>query len=1153
MKKLLLACMLALGIGASAQITVGSGNTTNSTGPWSSCWGYSYHQQIYTQPSINAAGTITSITLTSAGTLPTTATGATPNDPQGANTNFKIYLGHTTKAIFASTTDWEPAANLTLVYDGALTMPTTSGQQLTINLTTPFAYNNTDNLVIAFDENSPGYACSYTWVANTAQTNMTIYQRSDTVNADPAAPPTGTRSNTTPQVILGGLVATNPPSCVTISAPANAATGVSVTPAITWPAAGGATSYDLAIGTTAGGTDVMPLTDVGNVTSYTLPGANALAYNTVYYVTVYPKNALGTASGCTSNSFTTANIPCPTVTAPVAAAAGQSLTPTFTWNAVTGATGYKITIGTTSGGSDILNAQDVSNVTTWNYAGPALSNSATYYYTINSYDATNASTSCTVRNFTTICGVLAAPYIQNFNSGSLASCWSTFSTNNTGYALWRFSGTADYGTTNLGQVGGTYAWVDASTPYAAIHDVTLQSPQIDLTGLVSPMVQFKWFKNHSTTATGTTQPAYDNNLLTVMVRDVATSTWDTIFNDDSNLLGWRTEYITLPATYVNKVIEVRFIVDKDVAGNPYFYDNIILDDVEVKETPACLEPSGITSSNIMLTSADLSWTAPATAPANGYDVYYSTTNTAPTATTTPNTSVGAGVTTANLAGLTANTTYYVWVRSNCGTSQSAWVGSTVFTGYCQPSVSGTSYWITNFTSTGATTDISYTGTSTATGGYRDLTATHKISNYEGSVTPITLAMGPSSNAGFAVWIDWNNDLLFDVSEKMYATTSYVTTTVGATITVPTGTALGNYRMRVVMDYNNSAPTNPCGAIASGEYIDAIFEVVVPPACAAPTALATSNITTASADLSWTAPTAAPANGYDVYYSTTNTAPTSTTTPTTTSGTTSVSLTPLAQNTMYYVWVRSNCSSTDQSSWVALPSFTTLATPPANDDCSTPNSLTPGGAFAQNAITGSNAGATNTTDATATHTCQATASKEVWYSVVVPASGTITIETKAVTGSTVTDTVLTAYTGSCGALTQVGCDDDAGDVNFSLLTLGSANGVNAGDTVLISVWNYSSTTSGDFQVSAYDGSLAANEVVNIKNDVKIYPNPFTDVVNISNVRNVKSISIVDMAGRVVKTIAKPTAQISLGELKSGMYLINIQNIDGTTNVVKAIKK
>src|SRR5690606_33143574 len=75
------------------------------------------------------------------------------------------------------------------------------------------------------------------------------------------------------------------------------------------------------------------------------------------------------------------------------------------------------------------------------------------------------------------------------------------------------------------------------------------------------------------------------------------------------------------------------------------------------------------------------WTAATPAPASGYYYYYSTSPTPPGILSTGSGSVAAGVVTANLSGLAATTTYFVWVRSNCGgaNGMSAWVGPISFT------------------------------------------------------------------------------------------------------------------------------------------------------------------------------------------------------------------------------------------------------------------------------------------------------------------------------------------------------------------------------------------------------------------------------------------------------------------------------------------
>src|SRR5690606_36978813 len=107
------------------------------------------------------------------------------------------------------------------------------------------------------------------------------------------------------------------------------------------------------------------------------------------------------------------------------------------------------------------------------------------------------------------------------------------------------------------------------------------------------------------------------------------------------------------------------------------------------------------------------------------------------------------------------------------------------------------------------------------------------------------------------------------------TTSYTNGTSG-NITVPAGTPLGNYRMRMVVHNSSSNPSNPCLVFTRGEYLDMTFEVTATPTCFAPTGMTVGTITSATADLTWTAATPVPGVGYEVYYNTSNTAPTAST-------------------------------------------------------------------------------------------------------------------------------------------------------------------------------------------------------------------------------------------------------------------------------------
>jgi hypothetical protein len=109
--------------------------------------------------------------------------------------------------------------------------------------------------------------------------------------------------------------------------------------------------------------------------------------------------------------------------------------------------------------------------------------------------------------------------------------------------------------------------------------------------------------------------------------------------------------------------------------------------------------------------------------------------------------------------------------------------------------------------------------------------------------------------------------------------------------------------------------------------------------------------------------------------------------------------------------------------------TTNALPPTNDVCSTAIVI------AANGYTNSQstAGATSTGDPVPD--CIGAFGKGVWYVFTPGNDGTLVADT---IGSSF-DTGLGIYTGSCGALTQAGCDDDSGGSATSKITLPVSGG------------------------------------------------------------------------------------------------------------------
>lgn len=71
----------------------------------------------------------------------------------------------------------------------------------------------------------------------------------------------------------------------------------------------------------------------------------------------------------------------------------------ITWDTTPTATGYKISVGTTTGGTDIENDLDLGLVTSYSYAAPTLN--TTYYFTVKPYNSIGEATGCVEQSLIT--------------------------------------------------------------------------------------------------------------------------------------------------------------------------------------------------------------------------------------------------------------------------------------------------------------------------------------------------------------------------------------------------------------------------------------------------------------------------------------------------------------------------------------------------------------------------------------------------------------------------------------------------------------------------------------------------------------------------------------------------------------------------------
>ncbi len=145
---------------------------------------------------------------------------------------------------------------------------------------------------------------------------------------------------------------------------------------------------------------------------------------------------------------------------------------------------------------------------------------------------------------------------------------------------------------------------------------------------------------------------------------------------------------------------------------------------------------------------------------------------------------------------------------------------------------------------------------------------------------------------------------------------------------------------------------------------------------------------------------------------------------------------------------------------ALSNNVFSAAAPANDNCAGATPLTVNATCTYSNYTNVNA----TESVAPVPGCAnwiAGSMEDVWFSVTVPASGQIILDTQ--TGG-ITDGGMAIYSGTCGALTLIECDDD--DSGNGLMPYINRTGLTPGSTIYIRVWEYGGDVTGTFGICAY---------------------------------------------------------------------------------------
>lgn len=391
---------------------------------------------------------------------------------------------------------------------------------------------------------------------------------------------------------------------------------------------------------------------VSNATTFTQTG---LVPNTVYYYWVIPYN-----SGCLGGPFynlssmiSASKTTCISQPLSVASSlvAGNSFT--ASWGAVAGATDYAIDVSTSNTFSTFLpgySNASTAGATSLSIVG--LNPLTTYYFRVRAVGISCSVDSSTV-TVTTTCGAFPIPYFQNFDAipvNTLPTCFTVANDNSDG-AAWQVQNTLSASSPNS---------YNLATNTSGSDDWFF-TPDLNLTTGVTYRLKFKY----NTLSSG----LYAENLKVRLGSGTTAASMSVTILD---MIGF------VNTVYQTQIVDFTVFSDGvyNIGFQGYSIANqskILIDDISIIVSPTCFEPENIVINSVGSNNVNITWDPPLAPPADGYDYYVSTSITQPALNATPTGSVGTGITSANITGLSSATLYYVWVRSNCSpTDKSIW-------------------------------------------------------------------------------------------------------------------------------------------------------------------------------------------------------------------------------------------------------------------------------------------------------------------------------------------------------------------------------------------------------------------------------------------------------------------------------------------------
>jgi hypothetical protein len=466
----------------------------------------------------------------------------------------------------------------------------------------------------------------------------------------------GSFSNWSTTNFTTATVACNGPTTPVIS-------NIGITSAdINWNAVGGATGYEYFLSPSSTAPGNAPGT--GTTTTATSFLANGLTGGTQYYVFVRTDCGSGNFSAWVSASFTTQPPLCSPPSTPVVSNITIS-SARITWNVINGSSGYEylVSLGSAMPGSSPGTG---SATLSTNFSASQLTAGTTYFVFVRNNCGNGLFSDWTMISFSTLCEDPNPAIVSNITASSANINWNAVS----GDVAYEFEVATSPNSPNTGTL-------TIGTSYSA-------------TGLLSGVLYYVHlrskcsagnYSNWVITSFTTICPTPASISITNITPTNATISWSPVIDAGGYQYlvtssstpppsGAPTLFTNILAT--NLTEGTQYYVFVRTVCSPGVYSDWISKSF-ITPYPPCNVPSSL---SVTGSSSNMSILWSAVNGSIGYEYAIGTSQNAPSS------GIFTSLTTSQATGLAANTKYYIFVRTKCGTNRySDWI-STIYTTPC---------------------------------------------------------------------------------------------------------------------------------------------------------------------------------------------------------------------------------------------------------------------------------------------------------------------------------------------------------------------------------------------------------------------------------------------------------------------------------------